>query len=77
VFLRFRENKVDFQILKFRDLCEKVLPLFQSIDLQGVKSLDFADFCKEIEIIKKKEHLTDEGLDKLRVLKQGMNRGRL
>ena len=77
VFLRFRENKVDFQILKFRDLCEKVLPLFQSIGLQGVKYLDFADFCKAIEIIKKKEHLTDEGLDKLRVLKQGMNRGRL
>ena len=77
VFLRFRENKVDFQILKFRDLCEKVIPLFQSIDLQGVKSKDFADFCKAIEIIKKKEHLTAEGLDKLRVLKQGMNRGRL
>lgn len=77
VFLRFRENKVDFQILKFRDLCEKVLPLFQSIDLQGVKSKDFADFCKAIEIIKKKEHLTVEGLDKLRVLKQGMNKGRL
>ena len=77
VFLRFRENKVDFQILKFRDLCEKVLPLFQSTDLQGVKSKDFADFCKAIEIIKKKEHLTAEGLDKLRALKQGMNRGRL
>ena len=44
MFLRFRENKVDFQILKIKDLSEKVIPLFQSIPLQGVKSKDFADF---------------------------------
>jgi len=31
VFLRFRENKVDFQILKLEHLSEKVIPLFQSI----------------------------------------------
>lgn len=76
VFLRFRENKVDFKILKFKDLCYKVIPLFQTIPLQGVKCKDFADFCKAVEIIKIKEHLTKNGLHILHNLKLGMNTGR-
>jgi len=76
VFLRFRENKVDFQIIKIKDLSDKVIPLFQSIPLQGVKSKYFADFCKAVEIMKVKGHLTNEGLDQLRKLKVGMNTGR-
>jgi hypothetical protein len=76
VFLRYRENKVDFQILKLKDLSDKVITLFQNIPLQGVKSKDFADFCKAVEIMKVKGHLTSEGLDKLRKLKVGMNTGR-
>ena len=76
VFLRFRENKVDFQILKLKDLSDKVIPLFQTISLQGVKTEDFADFCKAVDIMKVKGHLTNEGLDKIRKLKSGMNRGR-
>jgi len=77
VYLRFRENKVDFQILKIKDLSDKVIPLFQSIPLQGVKSKDFADFCKAVDIMKVKGHLTNEGLDQLNKLKMGMNRGRI
>lgn len=76
MFLRFRENKVDFQIVKIKDLVDKVIPLFQSISLQSVKSQDFADFCKAVEIMKVKGHLTIEGLDQIRKLKMGMNTGR-
>ena len=76
MFLRFRENKVDFKILKIKDLSDKVVPLFQSISLQGVKSKDFADFCKAVEIMRIKRHLTKEGLDELNKLKVGMNTGR-
>jgi len=76
VFLKFRENKVDFQILKIKDLCDKVIPLFQNIPLQGEKSLDFSDFCKVVEIMKVKGHLRDAGLNEIRKLKMGMNRGR-
>ena len=76
MFLRFRENKVDFQILRIKDLSDKVVPLFQNIPLQGVKSKDFSDFCKAVEIMKIKGHLTKEGLDQLHKLKEGMNTGR-
>lgn len=76
VFLRFRENKVDFQILKLKDLSDIVIPLFKNMPLQGAKSKDFADFCKAVDIMKVKGHLTNEGLDQLRKLKVGMNTGR-
>ena len=62
--------------LKFNDLSEKVIPFFQNISLQGIKSKDFADFCKAVDIIKVKGHLTNEGLDEIRKLKIGMNKGR-
>ncbi len=77
VFLRFRENKVDFQILKLKDLSDIVIPLFKNMPLQGAKSRDFTDFCKAVDIMKVKGHLTNEGLDQLRKLKVGMNTGRL
>lgn len=76
MFFRYRENKVDFQILKLKDLSDKVIPFFQKAPLQGVKSKDFADFSKAVEIMKMKKHLTKEGLDLLHKLKEGMNRGR-
>ncbi len=71
VFLRFKENKVDFQILKFKDLTEKVIPLFQNIPLQGIKHQDFLDFCKAVEIMKEKGHLTHEGINQISKLKIG------
>ena len=76
VFLRFKENKVDFQILKFKDLTEKVIPFFQNIPLEGIKHQDFVDFCKVVEIMKEKGHLTHEGINQISKLKMGMNRGR-
>ena len=39
----------------------------------GAKALDYADFCKGIEIINSKEHLTQEGLNKFNTLLQHMN----
>lgn len=75
VFLRFRANKVDFQILKLKDLCDKVIPLFQNLSLQGEKSKDFADFCKVVEIVKIKGHLTNKGLNEIKKIKIGMNKG--
>lgn len=77
VFLRFRENQVDFQILKLKDLSEIVIPLFKNMPLQGAKSKDFLDFSKAVDIMKVKGHLTNEGLEQLRKLKVGMNTGRV
>lgn len=68
---------VDFQVFKFSDIIEKVIPFFKEYPLQGAKSKDFADFCKIAELMKNKAHLTEEGLNQIRLIKAGMNRGRI
>jgi hypothetical protein len=73
-----RSNKLacDFQINKFTDLTDKIIPFFDKYNLQGVKSKDFSDFCKVAELMQSKTHLTASGLDQIRKIKSGMNRGR-
>jgi hypothetical protein len=43
---------------------------------EGAKALDFLDFCKAIDLINKKEHLTKEGLNKIIKIKSDMNSNR-
>lgn len=69
-------NAVEFRVRSFSDIEKIIIPFFFKYRLQGVKSKDFADFCKAVEIMKVKGHLTSEGLNEIRKLKSGMNRGR-
>lgn len=66
----------DFIVTKFSDINEKIIPFFNNYSLHGVKSLDLRDWCKVVELMNKKEHLTDKGLEQIREIKKGMNRGR-
>jgi hypothetical protein len=72
-----RPDSVIFMVRKFSDIKEKLIPFFQKFPLQGVKSMDFLDFCQVVKIIEDKSHLTFEGLKKIRSLKSGMNKGRI
>jgi hypothetical protein len=67
----------NFSITKFSDIELKIIPFFEKYPIHGVKALDFADFCKAGEIIKVKEHLTNEGLVKIEKIKSGMNINRI
>jgi len=75
-FPRNHKNFGEFIVTKFNDLTEKVIPLFEKYPIVGVKALDFSDFCKVAELMKNKAHLTIEGLEDIRLIKAGMNRGR-
>lgn len=50
--------------------------MFNSYPLIGVKSRDFQDFCRVVELMKNKVHLTQEGIVQIRDIKVGMNIGR-
>jgi hypothetical protein len=39
--------------------------------------LDFNDFCKIADLMQNKSHLTPDGLEQIRQIKSGMNRGRV
>jgi len=52
------------------------VPFFKQYPLRGSKSLDYLDFCKGVVLMKNKDHLTEAGLEEMRLIKTGMNKGR-
>ena len=57
-----------------RDIFSKVIPFFRQHPLQTVsKRKSFKLFCQIALIVQQKQHLTPEGVEKIRALKQNMN----
>ena len=69
-------NTVSLAITKTSELIEVIIPFFEKYSLQGLKSLDFADFKKVAMMINAKEHLTNEGLNRILEIKLNMNKHR-
>ena len=65
-----------FIVVRISDINDKIIPFFDKYPLHGKKANDYADFCKVVEIIKNKGHLTPSGLEEILRIKSGMNRGR-
>jgi hypothetical protein len=63
-------------VTKFSDIADIIIPFFKKHPIPGVKSKDFHDFCLVAELIKNKAHLTEDGLNQIRLIKAGMNTGR-
>ena len=64
-----RENIYRFCIRSLKDLHEKVIPFFKENQLKTQKRYDFELFCKVVEMMINRQHLTQEGLEKIRQLK--------
>ena len=64
------------QIKNNFDVNNKVIPFFNEYPILGVKKLDFEDFKKVAELVKNKEHLNAEGLNKIIKIAKGMNLNR-
>lgn len=57
-----------------KDIFEKVIPFFQTFPLQTKsKQYNFKQFCKIAHLMKEKEHLSKEGVEKIREIKSLMN----
>ena len=69
-------NTVSLAITKISELMEVIVPFFEKYPVQGLKSLDFADFKKVAMMIETKEHLTIEGLNRILEIKLNMNKHR-
>ena len=68
---------IDIIVTKFSDLKDKLLPLLHlQHPIVGYKYLDYLYFMQAVEIMEKKLHLTEEGLNKLREIQVLMNSGR-
>jgi len=72
--LRVRKNSKSK--IGWSDIDEKIIPFLNKYPVHGIKALDFADFCEAAEIMKVGGHLTEEGFNKLVIIKNRMNRNR-
>lgn len=64
------------EVTKLSDLDEKIISFFSEYPIIGVKAKDFSDFCEVAKLMKNGFHLTQEGLEKIKKIKSGMNKGR-
>lgn len=67
-------NSARFYISSKSDLINKVLPHFDAYVLQGNKLKNYLIFREIVLLINSKAHLTPEGFNKIKFLKEGLNK---
>jgi hypothetical protein len=66
-----------FEIRSFEAITTTVIPFFNQYPLFSSKRANFLDLERVAHMIGAKEHLTQEGLDKIRLIKANMNSKRI
>lgn len=64
-----KENIYRYCVRSLQDLHEKIIPFFKQNQLKTSKKQDFTLLCKVVEMMIQRHHLTVEGLEKIRQLK--------
>jgi hypothetical protein len=76
IYEKPKNNQVHYVVFKFADIKNKIIPFFSDHPLQGSKASDFTDFCIVAKLMEDKAHLNNEGLNKIVLIKKGMNFGK-
>ena len=66
-------TRLAYRVRGQANLLQKILPFFEKHQLKTKKRVDFAKFRKVVLMIEKGEHLSLEGLEKIRQIKATMN----
>lgn len=66
-----------YLVTVFSDISDKLIPFLNEYPLLGVKKEDSSDFVQIAELIKSKAHLTEKGLEKIKLITSNMNRNRV
>jgi hypothetical protein len=69
-------NEGQYLVTVFSDINDKLIPFLNEYPLLGTKKDDYLDFAQIAELIKSKAHLTDEGLERIKLIQSNMNRKR-
>lgn len=76
VYRHDREGRASRAVIFSIEDINTFISKFKDQRMHGAKALDFLDFCKGIQIINEKAHLTRNGLNKILELSQHMNSNR-
>ncbi len=69
-------DKMAYRVRSVDHLMERIIPFFEKHPLKTKKRLDFLKFRKILMMMQKNEHLTLDGIEKIRQIASEMNRGR-
>jgi hypothetical protein len=64
-----------FEITKLTDLEERVFPFFERFPLRGPKRNDLAVFRQVAQLVRRREHLSPRGVERILEMRRSMNRG--
>lgn len=67
------KTAISFRVSKIKDIITIIIPFFEKYPLLGSKSKDFKDWKEVVKIMESKDHLTQEGLNKIKKIKSQMN----
>ena len=71
-----REERMAFRVRRLEHLIERVIPFFEKHPLKSKKRIDFLKFRDVLHRMVSGEHLTPEGVERIRALASTMNTGR-
>ena len=71
-----KRNSVELTIKRFSALKQDLVPFLDKYTLQGAKRTEFNDLKSALRLMDDKVHLTKEGYNIFKALKDGMNTGR-
>lgn len=69
-------DRMAYRVRGLESLMERVIPFFEKHPLKTKKYLDFLKFRKILIMMQRNEHLTLDGIEKIRQIASEMNRGR-
>jgi len=72
-YIYYTETSVAIQIVNTSDILNIIIPFFDKYKIKGAKELDYIDFKKVAEIVNSKSHLTEDGFNRILVIKDNMN----
>ncbi|CAF3593163.1 unnamed protein product [Fusarium graminearum] len=67
---------IDFKVSDFSSLKNIIIPFYDKYYIHGNKSLDFKDFSRVVTLMENKKHLTKQGLDEIKKIRNAMNTNR-
>jgi len=66
-----------YKVSNIKDISQKIIPFFKKYPLQAKKKHSFELFSKVAELMLKKNHLTSEGIERIKSLKEDLTRDSL
>ena len=68
-------ERMAYRVRSLDHLNEKIIPFFEKHSLKSKKKVDFIKFRSILQLMNQGDHLTSEGIEKIRAIAEKMNTG--